>query len=706
LTLFIEKQIGMPYDFNYPEERTNPNYKFDEIIADYNYNFSLISTGSTEFTGNTSASCISDLYVENLHGCSALTIHGQIKQVNNVVAGENSIAFGENNSSGYYQEGTTIDIISACTIYTDYGPGAYYLILSGDQTTEWNNYLSIVSPINVLLYGGTGATLNYSFANTYYDLGLDITLLYTDPLVVDDSTFTSFSASIETQATIDNRNTYAGGINTVAYGDNSFVHSVNSAANGDRSVVLGGQNITGANDDTVYVPNLNINTQPSTNNGLSNILVWDSDGSVRLRDSSSLGGSISYNNVVFVDPQFGNNATGLVERLDKPYQSISTALSAASTLSPSSTNRILVYLRAGYYSASIVLVNNVDIYCEPGVVIYGVVQDTSAVVSNFLGYASFLNYPLNSLSLTYSSTVNFEFDTIQSSGRAMYIGGTGGNTPTVRIKGNYIYCTTNGTGHGITLRNNSNVYMDISRGIEAIHSTIEFRTHGGDFVLNCPKIYLGTGNIYGGNYKQAFIFYSTTSTSNIIINGDVVNKDTIYYGGISGMITFWGSCPGSVIVNGNVYGRGTIGVYGNNTTNGKFTMNGSVFSDIEPGALVGSGEYYFKNGTHGMPSSATTVSRLHYIGSSAKVYFSNVMMYNDVVDGNTLHVDSTTCSVSIFNSLSTTAGSAGEIISATTSGATIMIHNTRSNKPLSAILIDTLSPTGLIVDSNLIIPKF
>jgi hypothetical protein len=696
----------MAFDFQYPEERKNPDYKFDEVLSKYNYNFSLISTGSTDFTGNTSTTCIRELYVSNVHACSsALTIHGQIKHPNNTVIGNNSIALGENTWAGYFKDEVSEDFISACTINTDYGLFNYYLTVPGNVEYEWQQIILSAGPISVTLYGGTGSTLSYTFQQAFYDIGTDSTLLYDSALPDNDSTYTMFSGTIVYSSAIDNKNSFAGGVNSVASGDTSFVFSSNSTVSGARSAVIGGQGITGTNDDTVYVPHLNIGSI-NQNNSATNILTRETDGSITYRDSSTLGGSISYNNVIFVDPQYGNNTTGLVERLDKPYQDVSTALSYASSLSPSSTNRILIYLRAGYYSFGIILVDNVDIYCEPGVVIYGAIQDSGPVNCNFLGHAKFLSYPLNSLSITYSSTINFEFDEIQSSGRAMNLGGSGSNFPTIRIKGNYIYCSTVGTGHGITIRNNANVYIDITRGIEAVHSTIEFRNHSGDFVLNCPKLYLGTGNIYGGNYKQALILYSSTINSNVIINADIVNKDTLYYGGISGMITLWGSCAGSVTINGNVYGRGTVGVLGNNTTTGKFTMNGSVFSDIEPGALYGNGEYYFKNGTHGMPSSATTVNRLYYIFQNAKVYFNNALMYNDIVDSNIIELASTTCSVSMFNTLATTAGSSGQIISATTSGNTIMFHNIRSNKPLNANLTDTLSPTGLIVDTNLVIPKF
>jgi hypothetical protein len=65
---------------------------------------------------------------------------------------------------------------------------------------------------------------------------------------------------------------HAGGSSSTASGNTSFIHSTNSSVNGDRSVVLGGQNITGTADDTVYVPKLNINDvgngTPITNLGI------------------------------------------------------------------------------------------------------------------------------------------------------------------------------------------------------------------------------------------------------------------------------------------------------------------------------------------------------------------------------------------------------------------------------------------------------
>ena len=49
---------------------------------------------------------------------------------------------------------------------------------------------------------------------------------------------------------------HAGGVSSTSSGKASFIHSSGSTVSGDRSVVIGGYNITGSADDTVYVPDL------------------------------------------------------------------------------------------------------------------------------------------------------------------------------------------------------------------------------------------------------------------------------------------------------------------------------------------------------------------------------------------------------------------------------------------------------------------
>lgn len=60
-------------------------------------------------------------------------------------------------------------------------------------------------------------------------------------------------------------------------------------ASASRSIILGGYGITATTADTVYVPALNIYSALTINNSLDEVLVRDSDGSIRYRNASSIG---------------------------------------------------------------------------------------------------------------------------------------------------------------------------------------------------------------------------------------------------------------------------------------------------------------------------------------------------------------------------------------------------------------------------------
>lgn len=57
------------------------------------------------------------------------------------------------------------------------------------------------------------------------------------------------------------------------------------------SVILGGRNISGSTNDTAYVPNLNINYQPDQDDNLTQMLVRDTDGTVKYRNIDSISNS-------------------------------------------------------------------------------------------------------------------------------------------------------------------------------------------------------------------------------------------------------------------------------------------------------------------------------------------------------------------------------------------------------------------------------
>jgi hypothetical protein len=122
----------------------------------------------------------------------------------------------------------------------------------GYQTTASGNYSHAEGYQNIASgeashaegYGGKGAVISSGLGSHAEGAGTTA------------SGDASHAEGIYTVASADY--THAGGASSTASGANSFIHSTNSLVTGARSAVLGGQNITGATDDTVYVPYLNI----------------------------------------------------------------------------------------------------------------------------------------------------------------------------------------------------------------------------------------------------------------------------------------------------------------------------------------------------------------------------------------------------------------------------------------------------------------
>jgi hypothetical protein len=88
---------------------------------------------------------------------------------------------------------------------------------------------------------------------------------------------------------------FSSGVGSESLGNTSFIHSTNSLVSGDRSVVLGGQNITGTTNDTVYVPYLNLNYLPTLNNSNTEFLSRNSvTGDVEYTPLSAITSTDTY----------------------------------------------------------------------------------------------------------------------------------------------------------------------------------------------------------------------------------------------------------------------------------------------------------------------------------------------------------------------------------------------------------------------------
>lgn len=157
-----------------------------------------------------------------------------------------------------------------------------HIVNTGDttQSPDGSSYKAPLSDLSPLFGGG---------GDSYWSASTG-----TNAIVLSNSG----SLANGTNAVAEGINTTAGayaakssGYNSKALGVTSFVHSTNSTVNSGahRSVILGGQSIIATDADTVYVPNLNINSTPSTDNALTNIIARANDGTIKIRDVDSIG---------------------------------------------------------------------------------------------------------------------------------------------------------------------------------------------------------------------------------------------------------------------------------------------------------------------------------------------------------------------------------------------------------------------------------
>jgi len=197
------------------------------------------------FTGNTSASCITDLYITNLYGCSPITVHDSIQSINSSATGTTSFAFGNqvkaygkySTASGYYS--TASGDYSSASGYDSTASG-YMSYVRGNQTTASASYAtadgsgSIASGFTshaegkAVIAGG-----NYSHAEGY-----------------NTKSFGVKSHAEGTETTASGEASHAQGGGTTASGDWSHAEGLGNVASGNGSHAEGGVNKLGGSEPT------------------------------------------------------------------------------------------------------------------------------------------------------------------------------------------------------------------------------------------------------------------------------------------------------------------------------------------------------------------------------------------------------------------------------------------------------------------------
>lgn len=425
----------------------------------------------------------------------------------------------------------------------------------------------------------------------------------------------------------------------------------------------------------------------------------------------TFGGGYNTHLIVYVDPNNGNNLTGAVGKPNLPYQSIASAMIGITGSAYSSTNRGLIHLRKGNYTEVARLENNVDYYCEPGVVFTeNGFRDYSAVTSNIWGGVSFIGIDpsLTPIVLQYNSTVVLNFDVVDN---YQSIGRLYGNSSNLTMAGNRI--TNRGqAGYGLSVENGSSLTLRVRDFVRGAYDTIRFQsTYSGNSLIETPYIFsdgsIGSSGVSATLTKALFV--GSAATGVVWVKGNIHEVSPTYIGGNQAAAMLMG---GNVTIDGNVSGNNSYGLYVYESPITPFfsrfsvVVNGDITSKRE--ALYVDHDYMDVNVKNSLIKSdgIGAFTQSVYMGSSASMYFSNSTIYNGLTDSNIMRVEAEESTIGIYNSLAYSPGTNGIFLYCTYSDYTIGLHNLRSNKDNADNITDLFDPSGFIYDPYLFVPNF
>ena len=250
----------------------------------------------------------------------------------------------------------------------------------------------------------------------------------------------------------------------------------------------------------------------------------------------------------------------------------------------------------------------------------------------------------------------------------------------------------------------------------------------GSVVVNCPIIETTStasnrGLIVLGN-----------GTRNLTINSSIIRSTSATFSdsGISNLACLVWVNGDNCIINGDLDG-GAIPCIINNTSGstpvyGNITFIGNMYSDREivqhyQKAANGNGwqNIIIKNGyisSKGIGYSDAMFHRANAWNSIHGGIPGNIQLIDCVVHNKNFNASATASimrddviisikqnNFQMYNSLAFIDGGIGYLISTFQVSKETSLHNVRSNVDKMAVVVDTLSPSGLMVDINLIIPK-
>lgn len=422
--------------------------------------------------------------------------------------------------------------------------------------------------------------------------------------------------------------------------------------------------------------------------------------------------------VAYVDPANGNDTTALVNRIDKPYQTVAKATSGlTSSYSFSASDRGLVHLKKGLYSTAIVMFDNIDYYCEPDVLFTGngFTDLGAAVNSSIMGYADFIsagNANLVPLDITRESNVNFEFRRIDNLSVAFKISNLTG-TSNINIKGESIR-TRSDLGRGILIGNqagsqnvSSNIRMEIKNQIAGAYDVIDIRPRfSGTVDIKCPAIYCDSNinTIQGPQADAQHVLAVRSASASVVIRGDLYEITSTDAGGINSAVY---ASPCNLKIYGNIDGSNCVGLRIEGST-GSILVQGDIKSRKESvinnsnGISVRISDSLIKTDGIGAVPYAININ----CGTMSSTYIHNSRIYNSVQDSGMIIMSTTNSTFGIYNSLAYSPGTASGNFIYCAGTVSVGIHNTRCNKDNSEMVEDLFAPSGFIYDDRFYMEGF
>jgi hypothetical protein len=291
--------------------------------------------------------------------------------------------------------------------------------------------------------------------------------------------------------------------------------------------------------------------------GINVMKTINEDGTITYTVSNTSAG-VNYSNVAFVDPQYGDDTTGLVGRFDKPFYNVNTARAAVQALGPTPAAPGLVYIRKGEQYSSITLAKDIYIYAEAGVTLYGGLFSytlNSGDYTKFFGHGEFryISWILNAN--TTGGILDIAFD------NADYCGGfyNCNFAPVVRMNCDWMRLTgLNGGAYCNRVTDNADIQMNIKYFLKGQHSLFLLRNgnigpFAGKLRVNCPLLEL-IEPFYAnyGNVNRAIIQTSPCGPCDVEINGVLKMSATAHWPALTFQNHYVGGNPSKFVINGPI----------------------------------------------------------------------------------------------------------------------------------------------------------